>query len=159
MKTSSLLHLSPIPNFRAIGDTNTLDPVYEESSPCTQSLTGSGSIVGRAVTITLNGTTLSVPVPHTAVTTTISGPQGPLLTGSKCTEPHFAKLEDTAGNVVMYPEIGCSYENQNCCSFGWNESVVLDECAADYTTQYLGTHSACCPKSVTLFLSSKGAHR
>ena len=98
-----------------------------------------------AATITsiLNQTLVPVPTDFQSVTTTLNVVASPLP--SSCFTPYFASIVDPAGNIVVYAQFGCSYWNQDCCPYGWNEGVVLDECIGNYTTQVLGTHSACCP--------------
>lgn len=107
--------------------------------------TKASPVLRAIVTSTLNQTFVPVPTNFASVTTTLSGTPGPLLTASKCTTPYFASIRDSAGNPLLYPQIGCSYWYPGCCPFGWEEGNVLDHCAGNYTTQVLGTHSACCP--------------
>jgi hypothetical protein len=61
-------------------------------------------------------------------------------------DPHrLAASRTRPKNIFVYPQFGCSFWYLGCCDVGWQAGEVLKRCAGNYTTQTLGTHSACCP--------------
>ncbi|KIW21842.1 uncharacterized protein PV07_12734 [Cladophialophora immunda] len=113
---------------------------------------------GATVTSTLEGSPMPVPTHFASVTTTRSQAVPPLLTAAPCTEIRLAYIYDSENNPIIFPEVGCGYGRQECCAYGFNEGVLLDQCPGNYTTQVSGTYSACCPMlgNYTLFNSAIG---
>ena len=91
------------------------------------------------ITITGVGSVLTDYIGATPVTVTYNG--NALLTGT-CTVPFFAVVTDSSGDVIQFPEIGCSHDQEGCCPFqDSHENAILTKCPQDYFT----TAGACCP--------------
>jgi hypothetical protein len=94
------------------------------------------------ITYTIQGAIAPVPTNYVSMSTrgTETLHEASLLTGS-CTSTRFAIVTDEFGNHIMYPQIGCSYIDQNCCAFPFDENPYLNECPEGYAA----TSTWCCP--------------
>jgi hypothetical protein len=92
---------------------------------------------------TVAGSVVTKPTAFSGASSTATFAGAPLLTGI-CSNPFFAVVTQSPGNVVEYPAVGCGPNRQMCCPFPYGSNARISRCPQDYFT----TSGGCCPMYV-----------